>query len=286
MLYNGLGRYEEARDAAWEALQPDPIGYGSFLVPGAGRGRVADRRPSLLESALGWLAERTGAIESDWALGIAARVRALMSEGEEAEEPLPRRRSSASPEPGSDPSSPALTSSTANGCDANAAASTRESNCAPPSSASTAWAREAFAGRAERELEATGEHARKRTVETRRPAHPAGGPDRAPRRDGLTNREIAARLFISPEHRRVPPPQGIPEARREVAHPARTRPATRAELGAPPQPLPPFPSTLPPVHKLGSDPNLCTLPPPYYGVRRCERLPVVATIGCIHTTCQ
>ena len=29
VLYNGLGRHDAARDAAWEAFQPDPIGYGS-----------------------------------------------------------------------------------------------------------------------------------------------------------------------------------------------------------------------------------------------------------------
>ena len=58
---------------------------------------------------------------------------------------------------------------------------------------------EAFARRAERELLATGERARKRTVETRRPAHAAGGRrSRALPREERTNREIAAQLFISP----------------------------------------------------------------------------------------
>ena len=33
VLYNGLGRHDAARDAAWEAFQPDPIGYGTYLVP-------------------------------------------------------------------------------------------------------------------------------------------------------------------------------------------------------------------------------------------------------------
>ena len=41
---------------------------------------------------------------------------------------------------------------------------------------------EAFAERARVELEATGEHARKRTVETLGQPHAAGGTDRAPRR--------------------------------------------------------------------------------------------------------
>ena len=63
VLYNGLGRHDAARDAAWEAFQPDPIGYGSFLVPelAEAASRTGDR--ALLESALEWLSERTA---RDW----------------------------------------------------------------------------------------------------------------------------------------------------------------------------------------------------------------------------
>ena len=59
VLYNGLGRHDAARDAAWEAFQPDPIGYGTYLVPelAEAAARTADR--ALLESALEWLSERT-----------------------------------------------------------------------------------------------------------------------------------------------------------------------------------------------------------------------------------
>src|SRR4029077_13044995 len=66
VLYNGLGRHDAACDAAWEAFQPDPIGYGSLLVPelAEAASRTGDR--ALLESALEWLTERTGVIRSDW----------------------------------------------------------------------------------------------------------------------------------------------------------------------------------------------------------------------------
>ena len=43
VLYNGLGRYEAARDAAWEAFQTDPIGYGSWLLPEVAGCRIQDR---------------------------------------------------------------------------------------------------------------------------------------------------------------------------------------------------------------------------------------------------
>jgi hypothetical protein len=33
VLYNGLGRHDAARDAAWQAFRPDPVGYGTLLVP-------------------------------------------------------------------------------------------------------------------------------------------------------------------------------------------------------------------------------------------------------------
>ena len=85
VLYNGLGRHDAARDAAWEAMQRDPIGYGAYLAPelAEAASRTGDR--ALLESELEWLSERTGVIDSEWAAGIEARVRALLSEGEAAE---------------------------------------------------------------------------------------------------------------------------------------------------------------------------------------------------------
>jgi DNA-binding NarL/FixJ family response regulator len=57
---------------------------------------------------------------------------------------------------------------------------------------------EAFARRAERELLATGEHARKRTVETLGELTPQEVQISRLVSQGHTNREIAAQLFISP----------------------------------------------------------------------------------------
>src|SRR4029077_15032484 len=85
VLANGLGRHDVALEAAWEAMQPDPIGYGTWLVPelAEAASRAGDR--ARLEFALRWLSERTGAITSGWASGIETRVQALLSEGEVAD---------------------------------------------------------------------------------------------------------------------------------------------------------------------------------------------------------
>ncbi|HEY2200733.1 MAG TPA: helix-turn-helix transcriptional regulator, partial [Solirubrobacteraceae bacterium] len=62
----------------------------------------------------------------------------------------------------------------------------------------TAFGMEAFAERARIELEATGEHARKRTVETVDDLTAQEAQISRLAAEGATNQEIAAQLFISP----------------------------------------------------------------------------------------
>jgi DNA-binding CsgD family transcriptional regulator len=196
VLYNGLGRHDAARDAAWEAFRPDPIGYGSLLVGelAEAASRTADR--ALLEAALDWLSERTRVISSDWAIGIEARVRALASEGEIADSSY--RES------------------------ITYLARTRvRLELARTRLLYGEWLRrerrrldareqlrtaldmfrgmgiEAFAGRAERELLATGERARKRTADTRDQLTPQEEQVARLAAEGATNREIATQLFIT-----------------------------------------------------------------------------------------
>jgi DNA-binding NarL/FixJ family response regulator len=56
---------------------------------------------------------------------------------------------------------------------------------------------EAFAERTRRELRATGETARKRSVETNRDLTPREAQIATMARDGLSNAEIGTRLFVS-----------------------------------------------------------------------------------------
>jgi DNA-binding CsgD family transcriptional regulator len=196
VLYNGLGRHDAARDAAWKAFQPDPIGYGSYLVPelAEAASRTGDR--ALLESALEWLSQRTRVISSEWAIGIEARVRALLSEGEVAESLY---RESIVHLSGSRVRLELARTHLLYGewlrrerrrLDAR-------NHLGTALEAFTSMGAEAFAGRAERELRATGEHARKRTVDTLDELTPQEEQIARLAAKGATNREIAAQLFIT-----------------------------------------------------------------------------------------
>jgi DNA-binding CsgD family transcriptional regulator len=197
VLYNGLGRHDAARDAAWEAFQPDPIGYGTYLVPelAEAASRTADR--PLLESALEWLLERTRVISSGWASGIEARVRALLSEGEVADSLY---RQSIAHLSGTRARLELARTHLVYG---EWLRRERRRLDARPHlrtalEAFTSMGAEAFARRAERELLATGERARKRTVDTLDQLTPQEAQIARLAANGHTNREIAAQLFISP----------------------------------------------------------------------------------------
>jgi DNA-binding CsgD family transcriptional regulator len=197
VLYNGLGRHDAARDAANEAFQPDPIGYGTYLMPelAEAASRTGDR--ALLESALEWLSERTAVISSGWATGIEARVRALLSEGEVAESLY---RESVDHLSGTRVRLELARTHLLYGewlrrerrrLDAR-------KHLRTALNAFTSMGAEAFARRAERELLATGERARKRTVETRDQLTAQETQIARLAANGHTNREIATQLFISP----------------------------------------------------------------------------------------
>jgi DNA-binding CsgD family transcriptional regulator len=196
VLYNGLGRHEEARDAARDAFQPDPIGYGVYLVPelAEAASRTADR--ALLESALEWLSERTRVLRSGWASGIEARVRALLSDGEVADSLYLRSIDYLT---GTRVRVELARTHLVYGEWLRRERRRRDAreHLRTALEAFTGMGVEAFARRAERELLATGERARKRTVDTLDQLTPQESQIARLAADGHTNREIAAQLFIS-----------------------------------------------------------------------------------------
>lgn len=87
LLYNGLGRYEDALVAAEQAsedpqeLHASNCGLNELIEAAARTGRV-----ELAADALDRLAEMTRASGTDWALGVEARARALLADGVVAEQ--------------------------------------------------------------------------------------------------------------------------------------------------------------------------------------------------------
>ena len=155
VLYNGVARYEEAASAARQAAS-DPLNWWSMwvlpeLVEAAVRGGEAE----LARDALERLAETTQPCRTEFALGIEARCRALLSDGASADA-LYREAIERLGAPGSVRSSPARIFSTGSGCAARIAGSTRASSCARLTRCWRAIGMEAFAERARRELSGDG----------------------------------------------------------------------------------------------------------------------------------
>jgi DNA-binding CsgD family transcriptional regulator/tetratricopeptide (TPR) repeat protein len=198
MLYNGLGRYEEALTAAQKANEKSEAQVGAMwapveLVEAATRSGNRDRAAVALQE----LTEMTRASGTDWALGIEARSRALLSENEAAE----RRYREAIDRLGRTRVRVELARAhlvygewlrrERRRRDAREQLRTAHELF-------VSMGTEAFAERAARELLATGEHARKRSVETSGQLTAQETQIGRLARAGLSNSEIGARLFISP----------------------------------------------------------------------------------------
>ena len=136
VLHNGLGHYAEALAAAQPATEETYQPLGTQLVlPELIEAAVRTGRAELAREALERLSAMTAIKGSDWAKGLEARSRALLSRGKDAErryaeavERLGRTRCG--------PSSPVPTCSTASGSVASTGGSTHATSCAPPTSCS------------------------------------------------------------------------------------------------------------------------------------------------------
>jgi DNA-binding CsgD family transcriptional regulator len=204
ILRNGLSRYQEALAAARQASEHRHVWVSVWVLPELIEAAVRTGDMRLAGDALDRLAGWAQAWGTEDGLGIEARARALLSEGEAAEgyyrEAIGRL--------GHTPRRPEL----ARAYLLYGEWLRRERRRSEArEQLRTAWqmleemGMAGFAGRARRELAATGQTVRKRTV---RPARTPPGQGRDPltaqeaqvarlARDGLSNPEIGARLFIS-----------------------------------------------------------------------------------------
>ncbi|MGW0763524.1 helix-turn-helix transcriptional regulator [Streptomyces sp. NPDC002814] len=200
LLYNSLGRYTEASAAAQEVIEGyHQLEMGTAMYSLAEYIEAAARGGAPADSldALRRLTEVTRPSGTDWALGIEARSRALLAEHAEAEghyrEAIDR-----------------LGRTTVRGELARAhllygewLRRVRRRQAARDQlrvahELFTTMGMEAFAQRAARELLATGETVRKRSADSGTELTPQETQIVRLVREGLTNPEIGARLFISP----------------------------------------------------------------------------------------
>jgi ATP/maltotriose-dependent transcriptional regulator MalT len=198
VLLNGLGRYEEALTAAQGASDDTPELFVSvWAAVEVLEAATRCDQPEVARDALERIVAATSVAPTSWALGIQARSRALLSEGEVAEglyreaiEHLGRTRLQ-----------PELARAhllygewlRRENRRVDARVQLRASH-----ELLVKLGMEAFAERARQELLATGEHVRRRTVETRDELTAQERRIAELAREGLSNPEIGARLFLSP----------------------------------------------------------------------------------------
>jgi DNA-binding CsgD family transcriptional regulator len=198
VLYNGLGRYDEALVGARSACEQDEFGVRGFALVELVEAAVRAAAPAVAAEALADLEERTLPAGTDWALGILARSRALIAAGEtadglyrEAIERLGRSR---------------IVVHLARAHLVYGEWLRRE-NRRTDARDQLRLAHdmlhdmgvEAFAERARRELLATGATARQRTVTTQADLTPQESQIARLAAAGRTNPEIGSELFISPK---------------------------------------------------------------------------------------
>jgi DNA-binding CsgD family transcriptional regulator len=195
-LYNGLGRYDEALTATLPAERFYMEGPAIWALTELIEAAVRSGQPERARRAFERVQVTTRAAGTDWALGIEARMRALLSDGDAAEshyrEAITRLRRT---------SIRVQLARTHLLYGEWLRRQRRRMEAREQLRTAHELFRdfgvEAFAERARVELEATGERARKRTAETLDQLTPQETQIGRLAVEGHTNREIAARLFIS-----------------------------------------------------------------------------------------
>jgi DNA-binding CsgD family transcriptional regulator len=196
VLYNGLGRYEEALEAAGECCAYEDLGFHSWclfeLIDSAAH--VGDRESAV--AALRRFEERAGTSGTDWGLGVVAAARALLATNDDAEalyvEAIDRLERAHSGLHGTRTQLfyGEWLRRVNRRLDARKHLNTAHETFARMGA-------QGFAERARRELVATGEKVRKEKVGSGDQLTAQEAQIARLAADGLTNQEIGAQLFIS-----------------------------------------------------------------------------------------
>ena len=197
-LNNGLGRYDVALAAVREAVDVEPFDeLGSpRTMPELIEAAVRCAEHPLAERALERLAESTRASGTDWGLGVEARSRALLTHGDTADD-LYREAIERLARTGNRLQLARTHLLYGEWLRREHRRLDAREQLRTALEMFTSMGTEAFVGRAERELLATGERVRKRSVETTDALTAQEAQIARLARDGLSNTEIGARLFIS-----------------------------------------------------------------------------------------
>src|SRR5690348_7451761 len=197
ILHHGLGRYADAFAAAGQARADSHLYMSMWALPEPIEAAVRTSNTEVAAGALERLADSTSVSGGDWALGVEARSRALLSGGEAAD----RLYREAIKRLGRTPMRAELARAHLLYGEwlrrENRRTDAREQLRASYQMLTTIGM-EGFAERARRELLATGETVRKRTVETLTDLTAQEAQIAKLAHDGHTNQEIATHLFISP----------------------------------------------------------------------------------------
>ena len=199
VLYNGLARYEEALKAARQVTANDIDPYPQMwvlpeLVEAAtrvGESELAERGVRASGGADRSRPARTGR-------SVPRRARGHCSATARAQRISTRRPSSGSAGPVCAPNSPARICSMASGCAATGRRVDAREQLRTAHDMLSRIGMDAFAERARRELVATGERPRKRSAETRSDLTAQEAQIAQLAREGRSNQEIGAQLFLSP----------------------------------------------------------------------------------------
>jgi ATP/maltotriose-dependent transcriptional regulator MalT len=197
MLYNGLGRFEEAMTAAAYASEAPHDQWSCVVLPELIEAAVRSGDLAHASRVVRRLVELTQASGTRWALGTEAYAQALVSADGSAEE---RYREALDLLAGTCVKLVVARVHLLYGEWLRREGRRREAReqLATARGLFTTMGAEAFSERAERELLATGGTARKRPVETIRQLTAQEVQVAQLARDGLSNAEIGVRLFISP----------------------------------------------------------------------------------------
>jgi DNA-binding CsgD family transcriptional regulator len=197
VLHNGLGRYQEALVAARQAAGHRLTHLSMWALPELVVAAARTGDTALARDAIDQLSEWTQAGQTDWGLGIEARSRALLSEGEGAD----RLYLEAIDRLGRTGMRPDLARTHllyGEWLRRQRRRGEARVHLRTAHGLLDAMGMEGFAAQARHELRATGETARRRSVATMPQLTAQEAQIARLARDGLSNPEIGVRLFLSP----------------------------------------------------------------------------------------